>query len=502
MLEVEELAIILLLAIVWQLIAFRLPPQWFDKYLNHRLVRNLPLIAFIPAIFLISLNTLKMGDGLIIYENILLEASLFGYQLTIDELLPVLFHSWLYQSFFTDNVRTVYQFSGILCGLIYAILSFWFSNRYRLSFLANGMLMFSGGSMVYYGYMENYAPVAIILAIIVYSGYHISVQRPKNNTLTIMVMAVLAAVAFLHHILNGFLIFFLIYFCHLHSENRRIFWRNAILAAGIGMGILAIVFGYFLFFAEVRVDLTQSHMAHPPTYPFKRMISINHLKELSSAYIFSAFAAFFILLNEFMSRRQDLKEFFQQSNHRLLATAVFSMFVMTFVLNPILGFPGDWDLMGFIWMPLSLLIGVYLQQYPHKNRQYLVLIIVQILLFFFTITKINQYSEPEKKLIQAKIKQVEKYVFLTQQKISQLPAREKKFYAKVDFFLFRTGQQLQNELSAENFESFNSLLNQQMYFKSILDKNISANSDSRWKQQLLQQLAHYHHDFLNRESRP
>ncbi|MEM7179994.1 MAG: glycosyltransferase family 39 protein [Spirochaetota bacterium] len=487
------------LALLVHGLLFFLPESRLQSFLSRS--RGLVAIAFLLFLCFICLfpiSSLSLGDGIILYENVALESGLFSFQLTMDEVLTGLWHSSLYHTFF-DNPRTAYRLSSTLFGFLYAGLVFSLYRRYRLEFLAVLLLLFSGGTLIYYGYMENYAPVSCLLAALMVYGYNCLQQEKPVNSKQLLLLVLGASIAVLTHFLAACLIVFLIYFCWIISLNQRSFVKNAALSTLFASVILILPLGYFLFFANVRFDLTQTHIAHPPFYPLRRLVSMAHFKQLLANAIFVALPALLLVATELLFYREDIREFFSHKANRLLGCGLLGFAGIAFLQDPMLGFPGDWDYTSLYWFSFSLLAALYLSYFPEKSRRYVSVVVLQILLLLATVAKLQNYSQPEKEKIQATLTLAKEYVKQRKQVVLGLPPEEKKYFAKMDYFLFRTAQQLQTKTDLANLQEASELLYQNEIYRDYLLRNIQSGR-SDWKKQLLQELTTYHHRFLKLET--
>lgn len=86
------------------------------------------LSTYIIAMYLLSVKALNLGDGLLLREMLALESSVLGYQLSADEILSTLVHSYLYRNVFQDP-ELAYRFTSLFSGFFLCL--------YYITFLKN-----------------------------------------------------------------------------------------------------------------------------------------------------------------------------------------------------------------------------------------------------------------------------------------------------------------------------------------------------------------------------
>lgn len=441
--------------------------------------------------FIFPIKNLNLGDGLLLLENLLLETKVFGFQFTLDEILESLIHSKLYSLLGGDPRFTYYLLSSI-AGTLFILLLIKFLKRNNMGLLEFLLFLSSGGMFLFHGYVENYTLTTLLITIYIFTTYA-NIQNDNKNLSLLVPSALLAIIAVSFHLVAGYLIFSLIYLAWNFSDRDK-FIKNSVISSIIAISILITFLSYFLFFADPPADRTSTIIFHPPFYSLKGMISLNHFYEIIGVLIFNAMPAFGVILFIWVNNEKIFKEFFIKKENQFLIS-VFGGFVLHALIHtPQLGFPADWDLMGFYWLPLTMIAALLLGKVEiiYKN------VLFPFIIFLLIIHLINmiELNKPDKtkemKLISI-TKLINQYSEIIPN-ISHLPANQKKFYIKTDFFLYRTGEILKEAGLSE-------MLKEKNQFKKELDKYFYNNQSTNkiWLTNYLKRLTAFHIKYLNLE---
>ena len=114
-----------------------------------------------------------------------------------------------------------------------------------------------------------------------------------------------------------------------------------------------------------------------------------------------------------------------------------AFFCNGFFINPMLGFPADWDMIGFYWIPLAYIAYLLLTQIPELRLQLLPLVFFSLALQILQARELSKENIQNEKLIKLTQALVFEYVSENKTLIESLPKSDKKFYAKTDFFLYK-----------------------------------------------------------------
>ncbi|TGL59372.1 dolichyl-phosphate-mannose--protein mannosyltransferase [Leptospira ognonensis] len=415
----------------------------FENVLNRN--RTLVLLGFFLFMLCFPFRNLNWGDGIILLETNLLETELFGSQIAMDEILETISHSLAFRILsiwnFDDDNRYAYQIVSFLSGAIFLAFLGWKLNsgpQKRTNLFESILFLGSSGFLVFFGYAENYSILSLFIFLFIFYVRQ-WIQTDLSPNVLLINSTLLVTLGIYLHLVSGFLIISLFYlWIEFSPKNKR--WNDLIKCSFIGGIILLLGFCYLLFLHDPTLDRKSSHLLHPPIYPWKRLISLNHLTEITAVMWYNSRVPLLILAYFYFFERSILKSFFQKKENKFILSVIVSFLVNGFIINPMLGFPSDWDMIGFYWIPFAFL-GYHLL----TEHRFLIIKFASVLLFTFTIQilqarHLNYLDEAKNKEVLLTQKIVHEYVSENRIKISGLPRTEKKFYAKTDFFFYKSIQ--------------------------------------------------------------
>jgi len=468
---------------------------YFAKFWNQWL-ENISFVVcstfLILTILVFPVRNLNLGDGIILLESMYLESQVYGYQLILDEILEGLIHSTLTSWLATEDPRLAFRILSSLSGIV---LIFYLLKKYFLK--PNGLLSFlvitsSGGFLLFYGYVENYSLVTLFLFGF---SFFILDKLQRSQKISTYLLGLLSSIGALLHLVFGYMIFALVYLNFIWSQKRN-FWKNAIVSSFIAGLVLLVVYGYFLFFSQLRLDLSLGHITNPKFYPIKRWISTQHFKEIFYCLTFSSLPSLVILgyiyfFDKLTWKKQSLTREFQ-----FLRWSIFGFFLHAFFFNPQLGFPRDWDLMSFYWIPLSLLTANLLQHTQFPPNKILPILCFSLVLLILNAKALNVIDPRQEKELSTVIQKIQNFSKEYKTKIHQIPAKERKFHLKTEFFFYRTLKDLEEKKAPEDLvqtgESLLAELNERQ-----------GNFSKAWKKDYLSRATKYHEEYLKfKESQP
>ncbi|TGM64751.1 dolichyl-phosphate-mannose--protein mannosyltransferase [Leptospira meyeri] len=405
-------------------------------------------LFFFICLVLFPIRNMNWGDGLLLLETNLLETKLFGFQFTLDEILETVLHSqvsnFLSYLGFSDDPRISYTFLSQLAGIAVIFGFLWTAKENLKSNSLSILILFSsGGILLNFGYAENYTLVTAnhLLLYIFVSKY---VKTPKDNDLLLYGATILVAVSMLFHLVSGYLVFLLVYLWYFHSPKEKKI-KHLVICSLIGFSILLPWFLYFLFFHDPSIDRNSTHLIHPPFYPKNRLISLNHIKEILSVLYWNVSIPSLFLLYQFFFSRTEWKNFLKKPESKVILVAILAFFLHGFFHNPQLGFPADWDLMGFYWLPITFLAHQFWIQSKEIHLEWIPVFLFGTVVVLISATNLNR-TNPEKELLWEVTKTtIHSYVAENRTYINTLSKDDKKFFAKGDF-LFYKGQTITNQL--------------------------------------------------------
>ncbi|MGE8721626.1 dolichyl-phosphate-mannose--protein mannosyltransferase [Leptospira terpstrae] len=407
-----------------------IPSNWF-----------LALLFFV-CLVLFPIRNMDWGDGLLLLETNLLETKLFGFQFTLDEILETVLHSQVSNFFtflgFSEDPRISYTFLSQIAGIGILFGFLWSANKNHKSNTGSILILLSsGGILLTFGYAENYTLVTAC-HLLLYIFVSIYAQNPKENNLLLFGATTLVAVSMLFHLVSGYLVILLVYVWFVHSPKDKKL-KHLLICSFIGFGILLPGFIYFLFFHDLAIDQNSTHLIHPPFYPKSRLLSLNHIKEILSVLYWNASIATLFLLYQFFFFKKDWKAFVKRPETKITLVASFAFFLHGFFHNPQLGFPADWDLMGFYWLPITFLAHEFWIQSQEVSLEWISIFMFGTVIVIFSAVTLNKTNSNKEILWEVTKTTIQSYVTENKSYIDRLPKEDKKFFAKGDFLFYKGG---------------------------------------------------------------
>ncbi|MCW7494255.1 dolichyl-phosphate-mannose--protein mannosyltransferase [Leptospira sp. 2 VSF19] len=400
------------------------------------------IIAFLFFVSLIifPIRNMNWGDGLLLLETNLLETKLFGFQFTLDEILETVFHSQVSNVFFklgfSDDPRISYTFLSQVAGIGMIFGFLWMAKENsKTNSLSILVLLSSGGILLTFGYAENYTLVTSfhLLLYIFVSRY---TKNRKDDELLLYGATSLVAISMLFHLVSGYLVLLLIYLWYEYSPKEKKI-KHLFLCALIGFSILIPWFIYFLFFHDPIIDRNSTHLIHPPFYPKNRLVSLNHIKEILSVLYWNASIASLFLLHQIFFSQSEWKNFINRPESKVILVSIFAFFLHGFFHNPQLGFPADWDLMGFYWLPIVFLAHQFWIQSNENKIEWVPAFLFGTTIVIISAITLNK-NDPDKEVLWDVTKvTIQSYVLENKKYIDSLPKEDKKFFAKGDFLFYK-----------------------------------------------------------------
>lgn len=415
----------------------------FETLINRN--RILFLLGFFIFMLCFPFRNLNWGDGIILLETNLLETELFGSQIAMDEILETISHSIVFRILsywnFGDDNRYAYQIVSFFSGAIFLAFLGWKLNtgeKKNANLFPSLLFLSSSGFLVFFGYAENYSILSLFFFLLIFYVRQ-WIKADHSPSFILIGSTLLVTLGIYLHLVSGFLVIALFYlWLEFSPKERR--WKDLIQCSLIGGFLLLIGFCYLLFLNDPTLDRKSSHLMHPPIYPWKRLISINHLLEIMAVLWYNSRIPLLLLMYLYVFERSILKSFFQKKENKFILAVTISFLMNGFIINPMLGFPADWDMIGFYWIPFAFLGYLILTEY-----RFLVIKFASVLVFTFTIQilqarHLNHLEEDKNKELLLTQKIVRQYVTENHKKIEALPKSEKKFFAKTDFFFYKSIQ--------------------------------------------------------------
>ena len=418
------------------------------------------------------------GDSLLLLEHIPVYAELFGYLDSFDEILTLFIHSKMYlvmEYLFNSSVLTSISLTSSLAGFIYFFFFLKFvKNSGKSFFYAFSLIILTPAVELFAGYIENYFFVTVIISLTYFQGILLleknkPLYRTQNSLFhekEMMLISVLSSFAFLFHILSGVMIFSLIYLVWARTKELKSFIKLSIFSVLPAALVIGFFWSYFVFFAENPLSITESFMLKPPFLGPEKILSAATVRNfLSCLFLASPFAVpLFIYIvsakagiahseNDFSkSSMRKAADFFQshftiKPVHVFLLTGSISFIIPVFVINPLIGFPADWDLLTHFHIPLNLYLlylitepSLEFNKFQRRNIIAAAFIFNLYATFFWILYNSSSSKESRNNIVHAERNTEQLLAFIKNDlifnKINTLP--RKKTYVKVKLFEIRS----------------------------------------------------------------
>ncbi len=325
-----------------------------------------------------------LGDSVLILEHVPVYARFMGYLDSFDELLVLFLRSKFYLWSSQNLGLQIEESYGVISTgafVLYAALIVWFLRGRSIAAWLYGLTLFvfAPGLQLFAGYVEHYTLPSLYLSMTLFFAAR-CLEEPDGADaanqagtflrhgpgLAVAITAALAAITALHHMITTAMAPALVYFVWMlarrdsaqtsYAENLRPFAAlagRAVLAAG---PILLLTWAYFLYLAEPRLAFGDSHAASPPVHRPSTLLSLAHARDMLNLLFLAVPVAPALLLLLLALPGRGPRDLVATPVLRftLLATLLFGG--ITFIVKSLIGFPGDWDLLTFFRIPLSLYV--------------------------------------------------------------------------------------------------------------------------------------------------
>jgi len=337
------------------------------------------------AFYFLRARTHFLGDG---YTLISLLSSSHPLIEKYRELGESLAHIWLYATIGGNSEHDAvltYQIISIAAGIVFLVSVALFSkaifketNSRLLFFLG----MVSGGYMLlYFGYVENYS--LFILSVVAYCLTGLLALKGQQSR---WVLLLLQALTIFFHIFGVTLIpataYLLIKNSKLEDQLLRLSRKTKLLIGLAIVGLALFVFSYAYstdyFFRLALVSLF-NHRFVQEGYT---LFSLKHLADLGNLLmvLLPGLPIFLVVL-----MRIPLRRLLKRAEYRWLGIVVICTLGATFIFDPKIGMPRDWDLFSFPGIPLSVLCYYTILDNRRRIYGYASIIMLSVVLGFLVL---------------------------------------------------------------------------------------------------------------------
>lgn len=502
--EVKFSSVIFLIIHIFYLKFFKkIPDDFFKSQYLSIFFMVFATIGFI----LFPVRDLRLGDGILLLENFLLEVNAFGYTVVPDEILSGLLHSFVYfllGSISMDPVQT-YSLVSTIIGIFFLLIIYNIVNKNVKDWLLFPLFLSCGGSLLFYGYMENYTIVSFTLFLVLYWGSNIN--KHKNNfTYFMMIASILSGISALFHLITGFilpaLVFLMIYISSIKYFNEEKlnfkvlkkfnFYKDGLIYSFPAILLLFSTYIYFYKFSSLRIDLSLAHASHPPFLNLKQIVSPMHLYDLLKEAFFIGGVFIYTFVIVFIKNKELIKKLFIKADNLFLLFALFGICAHFITYNPLLGYPADWDLMGFFWIPLFVLLIRIFPYCIEDFRKLLPLFLFGYIVLLFTLSKLGG-TEKQNWEVEYLRSTISEYFNGKKDNININNPIHTKNILHTDFFLFRTEKFL--KMSGES-----KLLEINLQLQKEFDGGNILNDRDKWKD-FINKATEFHKNYLDWKKR-
>ena len=315
-----------------------------------------------------------LGDSLDLARRIPVFTELFGFLDSFDETLALYFRSRFFallQPLGTTAAGAGAIWSCLWGGGYAVIVLVALRGRGRLETVFGlGLLLGTPSVQVFCGYVENYAEPMFFLCLILVWGGSLIKRPDRGDGLPVGHLVGIAAVAALgttFHLVLSMMLPALGTLVFLSARTRTTFIRQALIASLSALFVIGPIWLYFLFLSPHPVSLLDSHVTHPPVYPLRELFGAKHLLDQANLWLLVApgallLAPITVRLAWSRDRSRTMPAETRTGQLRAFYAVCAGGFIFAmFVVNPLLGFPADWDLLSFFCLPTHFLLLSWLR---------------------------------------------------------------------------------------------------------------------------------------------
>ncbi|MCB1304349.1 MAG: hypothetical protein KDK37_08730 [Leptospiraceae bacterium] len=469
-----------------------------------------------------------LGDSLLLLEHIPAHSIQFGYLGTFDEILALFWRSRLYLWLNQTAAMPAEDAIGIiscLAGALHGTAVFLITSRLKpvRRVAAFALLFFVPALQLYAGYVENYSLASFFLFLTVVSGV-VQLERWKASRPVYPEWpAFFAALGAAHHMVLVFafpalVLLVLVLASRKEGNYLSVRWRlaasMALRAGSVGLLILGLVWIYFFFIISNPIELHESFAFRPALYPIRKLISTTHFLQGLNILVLCAPAAIglggallpscsiVIARIRAMPTRERkngwFKAFLRERWKSLQAYAIsypseaFSLAVFlcflghSFIWNPVIGFPADWDLFSFYQAPLHifLYLRIFVRDEPFPFLWLRRTLLLTVLPCYFWISRNHEYSKESQYNVQQSNRNLVEFLVLRQKEniFFRIPTlHRQRTYIEVRMFAIRARHEIERlPISKEE----KALLDSRLMQGLIRFQGIALEPDELYQKQL------------------
>lgn len=360
------------------------------KRRNFKLFSNLIIISIftlIVILFPVKLNLL--GDGALLLReisNIWPDDEIplaYNHQFLIGIIIKILKLTTHPHSI--EQAQFVYRVIAFIAGILFIIIVFKLMKLINIKpsekFFTGLMVMCSGGSLLFIGYVENYALLYITVSAFVVTGW---MALTKNTSIIFPIFFYLLSLGL--HIATIVFLPAILLLLYLHFENKKILTISL-----ISITLLFSVLILFVFKKEFNIALEQAisesrwsllPLFKSDLYFAYSMFSFYHVVDWLNANFLMAPFGLAILIGSVLFEIKSI-EWRNPVTIFLYSTTILGL-IFTFITHFALGMARDWDFMASFFIPLIFLsIYIISRINLRKNISTTIIMVSGITLFHF-----------------------------------------------------------------------------------------------------------------------
>ena len=261
----------------------------------------------------------------------------------------------LIKDFTRFSLEDSFKVYGVLLGVLSAFVYSLYTRLINQSSLWLPIVFFISlnSILVISGHIEVYAPSLFFLLLFIYVG-RLHFQVNTNRTALFLTIALFFAIKshFVHFVLLAPYAYLILLRFKSGLFNYLTF-RNVIVI--FCSGFLGFVLAYFFVFEnhdshyalsgdELSSNVFLPLFAPEPPYDHYSLLNVNHLVDMGNLILFWSPVLIVALFAAFSYRTDQL--FMPDNYFLILVFGLFGYLAISFVLNPLLSFPRDWDLLS------------------------------------------------------------------------------------------------------------------------------------------------------------
>lgn len=299
-------------------------------------------------------ETHLLGDGYLLISALrgvteLQAPSQFGSRQLQHLLYP------LVSGYGDEAPRMVFRMISWGSGLVFLPAVFWaayrlFESNLRRFLFAFGLIT-GGYALLFFGYVENYPPFAVGVTLFGLVGLMVAREQVERWWLLVPLL-----IAGFFHVFSAALLPAAAYLLLRETPLGDWFTKRRVLLWSTVGGIVAVAFGVAVYLFETNYPFRFALVS-----PVQSIFTVGGYTLFSAAHLSDWVNLLFILVPALLFlpvvlRQRKERGWFSRPDYLFLWLTLVPSLVLTFLIDPKLGMPRDWDLFSFVGIPLAMLL--------------------------------------------------------------------------------------------------------------------------------------------------